>query len=71
MSEQVEMTEIPVCNFCEDDATDLIPEPAYVDAKTQYGGWAYMCRQHWSQHGGTGGMLGTGNGQRLVLREEG
>lgn len=68
MSDQVEMTEIPDCDFCKDDRSEVIPEPAYIDGRTRMGGWAYMCRPHWLQFGGTGGLLGTGYGQRLVKR---
>jgi hypothetical protein len=65
------MTEIPVCDFCGDDEDVIVPEKAYVDGRTRFGSWAYQCEAHWAEYGGTGGMLGTGMGQRLVLREEG
>jgi hypothetical protein len=64
MSEQVEMTEIPECDLCSNGT------PAGYDARLSRlgGSWGYVCETHWQQWGP--GVLGTGNGQRLILREE-
>ena len=59
MSTRVEMTFIPPCDFCR-------VEQAYVDGRTKAGPWAYMCLSDWRRHGV--GVLGTGNGQRLILK---
>ena len=69
MSSQVEMDVIPVCDFCEMEEDTIVSLPAVVDARCRHGGWAYMCNVHWAEH--ADGMLGTGHGQRLVLREGG
>jgi hypothetical protein len=67
MSVSVEVSEIPVCNFCDMEEDVIVPLPAVVDARTRMGGWAYCCTAHWQWH--CDGQLGTGHGQRLVLRE--
>ncbi len=59
MSEQVEVTELPKCDFCYGQG--------YVDGQTVYGRWGIMCKVHFAMHG-VG--LGTGKGQRLVLKTE-
>lgn len=59
MSEQVEVSEIPLCDICQ-------KRPAWCDGKMEMGPWAYMCEVCWLQHGV--GKLGTGYGQKLVLR---
>lgn len=52
------MKEIPDCNLCEDEAV--------VDAVMQgTGKWAYMCLDHYRQHGAG---LGISVGQRLHLQ---
>ena len=68
MTAIVYLNVIPPCDFCGDEEKYIVPEVAYVDARTMYGGWAYMCRQHWHVHGGTNGVLGTGRGQLLILK---
>ena len=73
MSKQVEVTELPPCDFCmEDDPTAkpfaLRPVgkvDALYDGKTKFGPWANMCQEDFDKYG-VG--LGTGKGQRLVLR---
>jgi hypothetical protein len=40
--------------------------PAYADAKTTLGPWAFVCREHFDADG-LG--LGLGLGQRLIVRE--
>lgn len=51
---------------------DTIPDcdfhpgtPAYADAKTRGGPWAYVCRGCFTTHSCS---LGTGRGQELLLR---
>jgi len=56
---EVEMDELPRCNFCN--------KAAMYDGKTKSGSWAYMCEEHFKMRG-VG--LGIGRGQRLVLRRE-
>ena len=57
MSEQVEVTELPKCDFCSFNAR--------FDGRTTMGtAWANMCRIHFAQ---VGIGLGTGKGQRLIL----
>jgi len=56
---EVYVEKLPKCDFCE--------EPALYDAKTRMGPWAYMCEEHFKQHGL--GRLGTGFGQRLRPRK--
>jgi hypothetical protein len=62
MSEQVEMAEIPKCDLCKDGTL------AEYDARLPGvgGSWGYVCGAHWAIEGP--GQLGTGHGQRLVLR---
>ncbi len=58
MSEQVEVAVLPKCDFgCS--------FKAIYDGKTKSGHWANMCSLHFLLHG-IG--LGTGKGQKLVLR---
>jgi hypothetical protein len=56
---EVYVEKLPKCNFCD--------KPALYDAKTRMGPWAYMCEEHFKQHGL--GRLGTGFGQRLRPRK--
>jgi hypothetical protein len=63
MSEQVEVREFPQCAMCSK------PSLAAYDSKTKMGPWGYLCEKHWRSHGV--GRLGTGFGQRLVLRKKG
>lgn len=58
MSEETLVTTKPDCDFCGAEAS--------FDGKTILGPWAYMCDAHWKSHGL--GQLGTGRGQRLVLK---
>ena len=59
MGKQVEVAELPKCDFCD--------EKARYDGKTRTGPWAYMCPTHWRAHGM---KLGTGWGQQLISRAE-
>ena len=61
MSEQVEVTKLPRCDFCGDKPVRRL---AKYDARTLGGQWGNMCQEHFDQYG-IG--LGTGKGQRLIL----
>jgi hypothetical protein len=68
MSREVEVVRLPSCDICKLVGND---EPAEFDGKvrpTENGRspWAYMCMGHFILHG-IG--LGTGKGQRLILKE--
>lgn len=54
---QVEVTELPKCNFCNAEAE--------YDGKTRMGPWVNMCELHFKIYG-IG--LGLGKGQKLILR---
>lgn len=59
MSEAVEVSSIPKCDIHEGK------HDAKYDGATTFGPWAYMCEEAFRLYG-VG--LGTGRGQRLVLR---
>ena len=61
MSSEVLVYKLPACDVCGD--------PAVYDAKTKSGPWANLCEKDFKVHGL--GKLGTGYGQRLVLKEAG
>ena len=61
MSREVQMTELPDCDFHEPGA-DV---KAVVDGRTKVGPWAYMCEAHWASEGVA--TLGTGHGQRIKV----
>ena len=46
-------------------------ENEIIDGKTTYGPWAMMTPTSWEQHGGTGGRLGLGLGQRYEKQADG
>jgi len=54
--------ELPKCDFCKMDGVD---KPAEYDGKTYPGPWAYMCKEHFLEHG-IG--LGLGRGQKLEVQ---
>lgn len=58
MSDTVEVSKLPQCNFCN--------LPARYDSALIAGAWAYVCTEHWVTY--TNKKLGTGYGQRLVLK---
>ena len=68
MAEQVKMIELPACDICKAQGRK---QTAEYDAKTASGPWAYMCQLCWSMFSAYPGKLGTGMGQRLVLRSAG
>lgn len=68
MSDKVEVYRLPLCDFIEEHEKDQpVPQASY-DARTTFGPWAYMCEEHYQKYGP--GRLGTGYGQRLVLKGE-
>lgn len=67
MSEQVKVAVLPDCDLCKYvEALAPLPHKAVYDGKTVHGPWGNMCEAAF-QKWGIG--LGTGRGQRLVLRE--
>ncbi len=67
MSTEIKVNRFPLCDFIEGSIwSDCRDEgEARYDGKTIHGPWAYMCEQHFTEFG-VG--LGTGRGQRLILR---
>lgn len=55
--ETLEVTALPMCDFC--------PSQAKYDARTKKGPWAYMCAEHFAAH--SLDRLGLGWGQELIL----
>jgi hypothetical protein len=59
----VAMSEMPKCDFCEEEARfDFM-----ANLRPGGGPWAYACREHYFKHRAYP-MLGVGFGQRLVPR---
>jgi hypothetical protein len=63
MSTEVVVSALPDCDICKAVRGEQVA--ARYDGKTVHGPWAYMCEEHFDSHG-VG--LGTGRGQRLVVR---
>jgi hypothetical protein len=68
VSTKVEVDALPPCDICTslDGKDGVKAEPAVIDGRTVHGPWANMCPTHWRLVGV--GRLGTGFGQRLVVR---
>lgn len=66
--DSVEMAAIPDCDVCKME--NNLSTPAVYDARLPGAGgsWGYVCQRHFDQLGP--GSLGTGNGQRLILRKK-
>lgn len=64
MSKFVIVPEYPHCDLCHERG---IEREAHFDGKTTFGSWAFMCSVHYMAYG-VG--LGTGLGQRLILKGE-
>lgn len=62
MGTEVIVPKLPNCDLPHEEKVE-----ARYDGKTQGGPWAYMCEECFD-HYGVG--LGTGRGQRLLLRED-
>jgi len=60
VSDTATVAKLPPCDMCRDGTL------AEYDTKTRFGPWANLCADHWRLDGV--GRLGTGYGQRLVLR---
>lgn len=63
---EVTVAKLPPCDTHHYLNNDPKPPLAAYDGKTKYGPWANMCEDCFTKHG-TG--LGTGKGQKLVLKE--
>lgn len=50
------------CDHCQAKGHQRV---ANYDAKTAHGYWAYLCEVHFIE---TGGQLGLGKGQRLIIK---
>jgi hypothetical protein len=68
VSTRVEVAALPDCDLCK-LAPNATGNVAAYDAKTNRGPWAYLCESHWLTHRAYPD-LGTGKGQRLVLRKD-
>lgn len=67
MSDTVTVSKIPTCDICVHvHGLGDFANPATHDGKTKQGPWANMCDYCFRSHG-VG--LGTGVGQKLVLRK--
>lgn len=60
MAREVTVLKYPRCDVCGAEA--------HYDAATRQGPWAFLCDKHWKSM--TYGRLGTGVGQRLLLKEQ-
>jgi hypothetical protein len=67
MSDRVEVPRLPLCDFVEEHEKGSPVPFADYDARTKFGPWANMCEMHYQKYGP--GRLGTGFGQRLILKE--
>lgn len=68
MTQQVEVLRLPPCDICTAE-NRIVIRPADYDGRLKgQTAWAYMCEAHWRSHGI--GNLGTGYGQKLVLKEK-
>lgn len=66
MSDSVNVTKLPTCDVCKyDDGIDHVD--AWYDARLLSGQWANVCEAHFRSH--TNRRLGTGFGQRLIVKE--
>lgn len=57
----VKVAELPKCSFCE--------KKARYDFRAYNGQWGYGCEEHWAEYR-MYPNLGTGIGQRLMLKTE-
>ena len=64
---KVRVSNIPACDYCGEQEITFHHRNTKVEAKydamSHSGHWAYMCEQHFQQHG-VG--LGLGKGQELI-----
>lgn len=64
MASEVTVDKLPHCDFCARDGNEF---PAKYDFKTRMGPWANGCEGHWVYYRAFP-ALGTGKGQKLVLK---
>lgn len=64
MSEEVIVDALPNCDLC---AAEGVKKIAHYDAATRMGSWANLCEEHFARYAYG---LGTGRGQRLILKED-
>lgn len=64
MSNEVLIDQYPDCDLCLGRGATT---EAHYDAATVFGAWGYLCEEDFKRYG-VG--LGTGKGQRLVLRSQ-
>ena len=62
---EVRVGKLPTCIFCKQDGRKIDAE---FDGATKKGPWAFMCKEHFDEHG-VG--IGLGVGQHLVLASNG
>lgn len=68
MSEQVEVLTLPACDICMAERRINIFPASYDGKLKDRSSWAYMCEIHWLSQGI--GRLGTGYGQKLILKKK-
>lgn len=68
MATEVEVYKLPTCDVCWFEEGKPGVE-AHYDVKTIHGPWANVCEKHFASH--AIGGLGTGRGQRLIVKKEG
>lgn len=59
---QALVSSLPHCDHCWAKGRHRVAD---YDAKTAHGYWAYLCEAHFIE---TGGQLGLGKGQRLIVK---
>ena len=64
MGTEVVVPELPACDLCKQEGRE---RDAEYDGKTVMGPWAYMCEAHFQRYGMG---LGTGRGQKLIVKEK-
>jgi hypothetical protein len=67
MGETAYVDKYPPCDFV-DLMHNSKPVDAHYDSRTIFGGWAYMCDRCYTAYGV--GRLGTGYGQRLIVKKK-
>ena len=63
MGRIVTVRELPRCDFCAIEGTDVAAE---YDFRTKHGPWANGCERHWRVNRASS-QLGTGHGQLLAI----
>lgn len=69
MSDSVEVSELPPCDVCSMGVESSKTKAVYDARLPGMGGsWGYVCEKHFQQYGP--GRLGTGHGQRLIVKSD-